>query len=345
MQDIAERAGVSRMTVSLALRNDPQLPEKTRNRIQALAQEMDYRPNPLVNALMRSIRERRGVSSGVTVAVVAHEELRASPLISRFLEGAQSRAKQLGCRSDLFWIGNNSTHPQQLNRILRSRGISGLVVSPLDKPGQTLDLDWEQFACAAVGYSLAEPSLHRAVNHQLHSIRLAFRRLYERGYKRVGFAMMKSNDERVDHNWLAGFLVHQHLFPTGEPPIPMLLTDQFTEANFAEWFLTHRPDAVVGGPHYVLDWLTNLKLKIPSQVAFAHLNHDPVLGDFAGINQNSALVGAAAVDLVVNQLQRNERGIPALPKLVLIKGTWIDGATVAQRKTNPIGAKEAAVQT
>ena len=38
MQDVADRAGVSRAAVSLALRNHPSLPVATRERIQALAE-------------------------------------------------------------------------------------------------------------------------------------------------------------------------------------------------------------------------------------------------------------------------------------------------------------------
>ncbi len=332
MQNIADRAGVSRMTVSLALRNDPQLPEKTRKRIQELAQEMGYRPNPLVNALMSSIRERHGISSRVGIALIAHDKCRAFHSIKRFLDGAQSRARQLGCRSDVFWVGDDSLHQQQLNRILKSRGVSGLVISPMFKPGRTLDIEWERFATGAIGYSLASPSLHRAVNHQLHTIRLAMRCLHERGYQRIGLALEQISDERTDHNWSAGFLGHQYRCATCKPSIPMLLTDQLTEATFSEWFLTHRPDAIIAGHRVVRDWLANLKLQIPSEVAFALLNRDPTYGDFAGIDQGPQLVGAAAVDLVIGQLLRNERGIPENPRVVLVEGTWVGGPTVAQRK-------------
>ncbi|MEJ1971051.1 MAG: helix-turn-helix domain-containing protein [Lacunisphaera sp.] len=39
-------------TVSLAMRNHPRLPEATRKRIRALADEMGYRPDPLLRALV-----------------------------------------------------------------------------------------------------------------------------------------------------------------------------------------------------------------------------------------------------------------------------------------------------
>lgn len=49
-------------TVSLALRNHPRLPEKTRHRIQKLAKEMSYRPDPVLQALVAyrgKVMERR----------------------------------------------------------------------------------------------------------------------------------------------------------------------------------------------------------------------------------------------------------------------------------------------
>ncbi len=53
---------------------------------------------------------------------------------------------------------------------------------------------------------------------------------------------------------------------------------------------------------------------------------DPV--HYAGIRQGWKQVGGAMVDALVAQMNRNEYGIPAVPKTILIPGTWVDGATV-----------------
>ena len=55
MQQVAVHAGVSRSAVSLALQHHPSIPASTRERIRAAAQELGYRPNPLVTALMRVV--------------------------------------------------------------------------------------------------------------------------------------------------------------------------------------------------------------------------------------------------------------------------------------------------
>ncbi|MGK0236799.1 MAG: LacI family transcriptional regulator [Candidatus Pelagisphaera sp.] len=52
MKDIAAKAGVHQTTVSPALGNHPSLPKKTRDRIQGLAKEMDYQPDPALSALI-----------------------------------------------------------------------------------------------------------------------------------------------------------------------------------------------------------------------------------------------------------------------------------------------------
>ena len=47
----------------------------------------------------------------------------------------------------------------------------------------------------------------------------------------------------------------------------------------------------------------------------------------SGIDQDVEAVGAGAVEQVVAQLHRNERGVPAKRQTILIPGVWRDGET------------------
>ena len=58
MSQLARVAGVHQSTVSRALRRDRSIPAATRQRIQALADKLGYRPHPLVSALV-ALRRRR----------------------------------------------------------------------------------------------------------------------------------------------------------------------------------------------------------------------------------------------------------------------------------------------
>jgi len=50
-EDVARGAGVTRTTVSMALRADKSIPEKTRNKILRISAKLGYRPDPMLLAL------------------------------------------------------------------------------------------------------------------------------------------------------------------------------------------------------------------------------------------------------------------------------------------------------
>lgn len=52
----------------------------------------------------------------------------------------------------------------------------------------------------------------------------------------------------------------------------------------------------------------------------------------AGMNQNSHRIGAAAVDMLVAKLHRNELGVPSFPKTMMIGSTWVSGDSVRGQK-------------
>lgn len=74
MTDIAKAAGVSKNTVSLALRGSPKVSAVTRRRIEKAAKSLGYRPNPTVAHLMAELRQNRSQGYQSTLAIInAHE--------------------------------------------------------------------------------------------------------------------------------------------------------------------------------------------------------------------------------------------------------------------------------
>ena len=54
--------------------------------------------------------------------------------------------------------------------------------------------------------------------------------------------------------------------------------------------------------------------------------------EFSGVEENNFLVGELICDLVVNHIIHNERGLSENPRLLLVKGTWVEGKTTPRRK-------------
>ncbi|MET0262585.1 MAG: hypothetical protein ABW223_06790, partial [Rariglobus sp.] len=118
--------------------------------------------------------------------------------------------------------------------------------------------------------------------------------------------------------------VHQAAFVANHPtPARALGMARFnfpeSEAEAAAWLEKTKADAVVcvvSPPERCLEWL-RAGARVRNVVTLA----SPRDG-LAGIDMRDDLVAAGAVDLVVAQLHRNERGVPAQPTTLLLEGEW-----------------------
>ena len=139
----------------------------------------------------------------------------------------------------------------------------------------------------------------------------------------------------MKHNWSAGMLVEQSMIPAKQR-VPVLLTDGPFAGAFAEWFTEYRPDVILTQSWQCWRVLKNLGVRVPEAVGLVSLGVTAAEAHWAGMNQNAERVGAAALDLVDAQLRRNEFGIPAQQKTVVIPGHWVAGSTV---RTRPLIAR------
>jgi hypothetical protein len=72
-------------------------------------------------------------------------------------------------------------------------------------------------------------------------------------------------------------------------------------------------------------------ISVPDETGFACLTCGQEDTALAGIDQCQQMVGAAAMDLVIGHIFRNEYGLPDAMKSVFIDGIWRDGNTVSNR--------------
>jgi LacI family transcriptional regulator len=336
LRDVALEAGVSVMTVSRAMRNQSNVARATADKIREAAKRLGYRPNPLVSALMSYRRAANPIRGALSIGFVTNfpteNGWKKSRINLDFYEGAKANAERHGYKLELFWVREPQMSGRRLSQVLYSRNISGLLIAPLPVALGHMRLEWERFSAVALGYSLAAPLLHRAVNHQFRSMRLALRRLRKMGYRRIGLALRASFDERVDHHWAGAFLVEQRR-SSPQDPVPLFVVQdpEFTREAFLKWRLANKPEVVVSQHEEVIEWLREAGIAVPEKVGFVHLDCPDKSGAVAGIYQNGPEVGTVAVDFLVSMVQRNERGIPPLPYSILVDGSWVDGETLACR--------------
>jgi len=328
MDDVARAARCSRAAVSLALRGDRSISEKTRQRIIASAQRVGYRVNPLVAALMSLHRRRRRASAATSVIAFltshppAEPWRRHSSYVGMF-DGACERAQEIGYRVEEFNLAALGMTPARMRRILLARNVHGVVVAPLPHREVRIDFDFSAAAVVGLGMSVHEPVIERIANDHFQSAALAVEKCVGLGYRRIGLALSQETSFRLDHRWLAGFRfgVAQHALAEIVPP---LMTERSEElpAAIPGWQREHQPDVVIldnSYPAYVR--------QVPAAIGVVSLTVDRPDDRVSGIFQNYALLGRVAVEHVAAKLYTNSFGELDEAHLHLVAGRWVAGAT------------------
>jgi LacI family transcriptional regulator len=334
LRALAALAGVSVSTASRALHNHPMISAAVRKRLQRLAQRRGYAVNPLVGQVYSEARTGRGFLHLGTLAYITAYETptwwHGHPTLRGFHDGVVARARLMGLGVDEFWSEEPGLKGRRLTQILRARGIGGAIFAPV--PGRSADgvLDWKHFSVALLGESVRSPRLHRAEPNQRQAVQLALLELARLGYRRIGLTLRKRYHAMTDFIMHSTFLMFQQgLAPSERVPVEM--PEEWTENNFMAWFERHRPDAVIGAVRPAREWLAKAGYSCPRDIGLVVLDWDESASAFAAVDQNAAAVGASAVDLVLGQMRRNERGIPAVPETVLVDSRWRAGPTVKKR--------------
>jgi LacI family transcriptional regulator len=136
LKDIAVRAGVSVMTVSKALRDEPDVSEETKARLKLLAQQMGYVPDSTAQGL----RTRTTRLFGLLIPSLAN------PIFSRIILAVQERAFELGYDVLLAYTMNLPEREEACIRRMLSRRADGLFISPVYRIGDQAPIYQELLA-------------------------------------------------------------------------------------------------------------------------------------------------------------------------------------------------------
>jgi len=333
-QDIAKRAGVHRATVSMALKGHPNIPKKTRERILKIANELGYEPDPMLSALAAYRNRQRPSAYHGSLAWLVNSafgfdwrDRTLRPHFSDYFEGATAQARRYGFRLEIFDFNAPGMTAARVASILTARGVSGVLLCPQPRPETNLDFPWQKFSVVTFGYSLATPRLHTVSATQYRAMRHAVHELRQRGYQRIGLALDGDHDLRTDHNYLAGYLVEQHL-AGGGTTVPTLSAPYPDHGAIARWLRAHRPDAIVTGNYHFLDVLRSMGRRVPEDIGVVCPLLPSADTELAGVIENSVEIGSVAVDFLIGMIHRQERGIPTNPQRIHVEGRWLPGKTL-----------------
>jgi LacI family transcriptional regulator len=331
VRSIARTLGLSHTTVSDALRGKGRVDPATVLRVEKAAREAGYRRNPLAAAVMSELRRSRGATfRGVLAAVDLSEPDRAPHGVfhRELIAGGRARAAELGFKLEEFVVGNAGMTVPRLDSILLSRGIHGVLLLPSWYAPDWSGLDWSRYAAVYTDYVIERPPLHCVCCNHYRSMVALLARLLERGYRRPGLYLERGRDQRTQRRFSAAFRSFQESEP-GVETVPLLITEEDRKKEeFTTWFRRYTPDIVIGHFTEAIEWMEEAGASVPASSGFVSLNVLYKTRPCAGLDQQPRELGARAVELLIAQLQRNERGIPEWPTTTTIPARWVEGPTV-----------------
>lgn len=335
-REIAQKAGVSQSTVSLALRKHSSIPAHTCERVLKVARQMGWEPNPLAAAYMSHLRSTRKTSSTqVNLAYISNYPKTSGLFIGHqeaIIAGAGEQAKEQGYHIDFFNIHETPMTPRQLQRVLKSRNELGVMFS-----GFTGDSDFSQhfnfsqFAVVAHGYAFPSLALHRVHFNYFHGLQICIQNCLRLGYKKMGLAILPTADASVGGMLYASWHDYVASIPM-RSRIPIFKYYCGNKKRFQKWFDAYRPDCVIGTNIGVFKSLVEIGYDIPEDFGFCRFTHSNEKPFVAGVDRRFELLGRFMTEKVIDQVQNNRRGLPHHPTNLAFDGEWKDGSSLPAKK-------------
>lgn len=345
LRTLARSLGLSRTTVSDALRGSPRVKAETVKRVREAAEEAGYKRSPLTGAVMSLLRRSRSQQFRGVLAVIEMVEPTRPAHVARYskalLAGTSERAAALGFKVEHFEIGPRGLRLNRLDTILHTRGIQGLVILPASGLPDLSELSWNRYTGIYVDYLIDLPPLHCVCSDHYRSMVALLKELHARGYRRPGLFMEISLDERLQFRWEGAFLALQKYLPE-IAEVPALRLTEITREDFQQWFKTYEPDVVLGHFPEAIAWMRDCGAKLPETHGFVCLNSLRAIDGCTALDFQAAQLGGRAAELVVGQLLHNEFGVPEQPSLTTIPARLAEGSTLRAAGTLPKNSRSSA---
>jgi len=339
IKDVAREAGVGVSTVSMALRNHPDIARATCERVQAIAAKIGYRKNAAFAILgSRGKGGRSARLPGLALITALKGPLRSGNSMD-YWRAFPELAEPLGYHAERVNLesGDCEELARQLG-ILHARGVSGLVIGLHRLPEGWERLDWSRFSVVSLASGVTSSVFHEVRRAHFEDWRRAWKLGLQRGYRRIGAApfqhlhLPEDDWERIGA--VLSMLEEQRLTHPEVTVVPPFRGAHDDEAGFLQWYRDHRPDAVIGFHLKIYWWLKDAGLRIPGKVGVVtmHMQTDARDRDddipMSGFIWQPALAARAAIDRLDAMLKRSESGIPDLPHVIRVPCLWWEGATI-----------------
>lgn len=343
IKEIAQRSGFSASTVSYALRDNPRIPEETRERIKKVAADMGYQRDAHLGQLMAYLKGRGKHASACPLVWINSttdpNHWHRTPWAREFYESAARRAESQGFALSELWVHDQKIPDARIDDVLKARGTRGLLLStPLQGEEWPQWIDWNAYATVIIDDPFAMPQFDRVYADYAANMRQAIEQALARGYQRPKVWLTEREDYWTGYGYTYECLRQNRVRPDLDALLPPFETEVSRDA-VAAWMDRHRPDVVIAPTPTVGQHLLDLGYKLPRDVGYLAmyvLNDDATWSGFSQLHTQQSIV---AVDRIAALLQANTPGRQPHPQNIVIGGEWHEGTTLQPPVYTPVHFK------
>jgi LacI family gluconate utilization system Gnt-I transcriptional repressor len=214
MRDVAQRAGVSPMTVSRALSMPDRVSPEMRERVERAVKEIGYLPNHLAS----SLSSNRSTTIGLIVPSIDNS------IYTQTIKGLSDSIRRSGFQLMISECGYDPAEEEELIASLLTHRVSGLVLHNTVHTTQAVSMIRQSGVPVIENGNLPDEPVDMAVSYSNRAAAAAMTlHLGRLGYRKIAFASLAALNNDRSRSRIAGYL--DALKALGQEPDPRLMIE------------------------------------------------------------------------------------------------------------------------
>jgi len=317
IKDIAKKVGVSVASVSYVLNNkekEGRVGKELALRIRKAAKDLNYQPN----LIARSLQSGRSWTIGLIVADISN------PFFSNIARIVEDEASSHNYTVLFGSSDENADKSQSLINTLIKRQVDALIIAPAEKTEeQVRALKKSGFPFVLIDRYFTDVETNTVRINNFEASYKAVTHLIENGYKKITMVAYKTTLQHMTDR-KNGFLkaLKDHGLKTSRSSIRESSYDRINEdmesiMNEALDQKTDRPDSFLFATNSLairgLREITRKGFRVPDDLGVVSFDESEALDFFYSpvtyINQTTENIAKEAVDILIRQLEENEKPV------------------------------------
>lgn len=316
--DVAKHANVSKSTVSQYLNKRYEyMSERTRERIAASIEELDYRPN----IVARSLKQKSTFTIGVIVANILHS------FSTQIIRAIENKFHEQGFHIIVCNADDEPDKEKDYIEMLMAKQVDGIIIFPT---GGNVSL-YEQmkksaFPIVFMDRTIEDIEIETVVLDNDRAAQLAIDQFVENGYRKIAIvttSIIRNISPRLER--IQGYknALERHQIQVNPAYIKTAEPDMLYQ-SLEELFVSEEPPQAILAANdivlmEVLKYIKKYDMKIPADIAVIGIDEVPFASFYTPslttISQPTIEMAHLAVKLLIDQINKEETMKPSVYRL------------------------------